>query len=271
MTFTLCHGKSWFEIGKYFQDNRKPKGNHKQQKMTRYFGRIDHDLLRTFSHHLLWNPMNLADFSVPFSPRYPAESDSLNGLVVGPFFRPGMICRWSALLSFFLPGLQIMTYRGSDRKAWRKRMFLSHTLRGTVPRILMVRWSPSSPQLWLILSVLTLKRLQAHFVRLTRIIVERLGNDRPSDRRDWLWHALPAQLPDVPTGSEQMERICVGESLAVSVTFCSKKVPMASWGGPKQENLQEPWVNSLVHREPRSKLLHSGTIDVLPRRWLHQV
>jgi hypothetical protein len=148
------------------------------------------------------------------------------------FFRPGMICRWSALLSFFLPGLQIMrimTYRGyRDICMAKTYVFVRNTLRGTVPRILMVRWNPSSPQLWLILSVLTLKRLQAHFFRLTRIIVERLGNDRPSDRRDWLWHALPAQLPDVPTGSEQMERICVGESLAVSVTFCSKKVPMGA-------------------------------------------
>lgn len=201
--------------------------------MTRFFGRIDHDFLRTFPHHLLWNPMNLADFSVHnFSPRSPAESDSLNGLVVFFFFRPGMICRWSALLSFFLPGLQIMrimTYRGyRDICMAKTYVFVRNTLRGTVPRILMVRWSPSSPQLWLILSVLTLKRLQAHFFRLTRIIVERLGNDRPSDRRDWLWHALPAQLPDVPTGSEQMERICVGESLAVSVTFCSKKVPMGA-------------------------------------------
>ena len=100
--------------------------------------------MRTFPR-LPWNPKNVAEFRVP---RYLAESPQLN-ILVG---RQGWsadeaLCSLSSCLAF----RSHMTFCD----AWRKCKLLSWTLR--VPRISMLRWSPSSPQLWLILSVLRLK------------------------------------------------------------------------------------------------------------------
>ena len=119
--------------------------------MTRFFGRIDHDFLRTFPHHrkILWTWQISVSLFLRDTPPNPIHSTARDDLQMKRFAL--FLLAWPSDIFRSWHIVDIVTF------AWRKRMlqmFLSHTLRGTVgtvPRILMLRWSPSSRHLWRIL------------------------------------------------------------------------------------------------------------------------